>query len=130
VVEPTHVVPRQSTDILFIEDAAVAGSVRFIRQNARRQIAVSDVVGAAGLSRRVLEKRFRTVVGRSVLNEIRHVRVEQISRMLIETNHSISEIAFATGFPGVEHFARYFRRDRHMTPLHYRKTYGRRVVTH
>jgi len=126
VVEATHVVPRQSTDILFIEDMAVSRAVRFIRQNARHHITVPDVAKAAGLSRRVLEKRFRAVVGRSVLAEVRRVRVEQISRMLIETNHSISEIAFATGFPGVEHFARYFRQEKRMTPLTYRKTYGRK----
>jgi transcriptional regulator GlxA family with amidase domain len=48
------------------------------------------------------------------------------SRMLIETNHLISEIALAMGFPGVEHIARYFREERHMTPLSYRKIYGQK----
>lgn len=126
IVEPTHVAPRQSTDILFIEDLPVARAVRFIRQNSRRQTGVAEVVAAAGLSRRVLERRFRTELGRSVLDEIRRTRVDQIARMLVETNHSISEIAFATGFQGVEHFARYFRQEKRMTPLSYRKTYGRK----
>lgn len=124
IVEPTHVVPRQSTDIIFIEDPAVSRAVRFIRQTARRQTGVDEVARATGLSRRVLEKRFRAVLGRSVLNEIQRMRVDQISRMLIDTNQSISEIAFATGFPGVEHFARYFRREKQITPLNYRKAYG------
>lgn len=126
IVEPAHVVPRQSTDILFMEDLAVSRAVRFIRQNARRQIGVDDVAGAAGLSRRVLEKRFRSVVGRSVLTEIRKTRVDRICRMLIETNQSISEIALAAGFPGVEHFARYFRKEKQTTPLSYRKARGRK----
>ena len=126
IVEPTHVVPRQSTDILFIEDAAVARAVRFIRHNACRQIGVNDVVSAAGLSRRVLERRFRAAVGRSVLSEVRRIRVDQISRLLVDTNQSVSEIALASGFPGVEHLARYFRQERRMTPLAYRKAYGRR----
>ncbi len=124
LVQPTHVVPRQSTDILFIEDGAVSRAIRFIRREARRRIAVDDVARAAGLSRRVLERRFRSVFGRSVLHEVRRSRVEVIARMLVETNLSVSEIAFATGFPGVEHFARYFRHERRMTPLNYRRTYG------
>lgn len=126
VVDPTNVVPRQSTDILFIEDMAVSRAVRFIRRESRRPVAVAEVAQAAGLSRRVLERRFRAVVGRSLLREVRRVRVEQICRLLLETNHSISEIALATGFPGVEHVARYFRKERRMTPLSYRKRYGRR----
>ncbi len=125
LVEPTHVVPRQSTDLLFIDDLAVSRAVRFIRQNAARLVNVAEVVAAAGLSRRVLEKRFRTAVGRTILSEIRKARVDQISRMLVDTNQSISEIALATGFPGVEHFARYFRQERKTTPLAYRKTFGR-----
>lgn len=125
VVEPTGVVPRQSTDVLFIEDMAVSRAVRFIRQSARRAISVTEVAQAAGLSRRVLERRFRGVVGRSVLREIRRTRVESICRMLLESGQSISEIAMASGFPGVEHFARYFRQERGMTPLGYRKAHGR-----
>jgi LacI family transcriptional regulator len=128
VVEATHVVPRQSTDILFIDDIAVARAVRFIRQNARKQIAVADVATAAALSRRVLERRFKGVVGRSVLAEMRRVRVAEISRMLVATSHSITEIAAATGFPGVEHFSRYFRQERNMTPVAYRKTHGQQRV--
>ncbi len=124
LVEASHVVPRQSTDVLFMDDMAISRGIRFIRQNCRRQIGVSDVAQAAGLSRRVLEKRFRGVLRRSVLSEIRHARVEQIARMLVETNQSVSEIALATGFPGVEHLARYFRREKQMTPLNYRRAYG------
>lgn len=125
IVDPMHVVPRQSTDILFIEDPAVCHALRFIRQNACQPIGVDAVVSAANLSRRILEKRFRSAVGRSILSEIRRTRVDQICRMLVESNQSISEIAFATGFPGVEHFARYFRQEKGTTPLNYRKTHGR-----
>lgn len=126
VVEPTVVVPRQSTDILFIEDMAVSRALRFIRQGARRTLRVTEVAQAAGLSRRGLERRFRAVVGRSVSREVRRVRVEAVCRMLLESHGSISEIAEAAGFPGVEHFARYFRSERRMTPLNYRRLYGRK----
>jgi LacI family transcriptional regulator len=81
-------------------------------------------VTAAGLSRRVVEKRFRKAVGRSVLTEIRRARVEEVSRMLTETNQSISEIADVLGFAGVEHIARYFRQVKGTTPRAYRKQFG------
>ena len=76
-----------------------------------------DVVDAVALSRRGLERRIRKVLGRSVLAEIRRVRVEQVARMLAETNLPVSQIALALGFEGVDHIARYFRREKGMSPL-------------
>jgi len=124
IIEPTHIVTRQSTDILAIEDHEVAEAVRFIRQHSKEPIRVDDVVDAVALSRRILEKRFRKILGRSVLCEIRRVRVGQIVRMLVSTNLPISYIASSLGYPSVDHFARYFRKERAMTPLAYRKKFG------
>lgn len=126
VVRPIHIVTRRSTDILAIEDNDIAEAVRFIRQHARESIQVSDVVEVVALSRRSLYKRFRRALGRSPNEEIRRVRVEQITRMLIETNLSVSQIALALGYPGVAHIARYFRREKGLSLLEYRRQYGRK----
>jgi len=122
-VRPIHVVVRQSTNVLAVDDVSVAAAIRFIRQHSKTVIQVSDVVSAVSLSRRVLEKRFRTILGRSIHDEIRRTRVEQIIQMLSETTMSISEIAQALGFSDVAHISRYFRREKGMSPLVYRKRY-------
>ena len=125
IVPATHVVARQSTDVLFVDDPQVAKALRFIRDHPKAAISVADVARTAGLSRRVLEMRFRRLLGRSVLSEIRRVRVEQICRMLVESNQSVAQIAEALGYTGAEHIARYFRKETRMTPLAYRKKVGR-----
>jgi LacI family transcriptional regulator len=121
----TYVVTRQSTDILAVDDPAVGLALRFIRNHGTVPLGVAEVVKASGLSRRVLELRFRRVLGRSLLPEIRRVRVNQICRLLAETNQPISQVALALGFEGVEHFARYFRREMQMTPLAYRRKFAK-----
>jgi LacI family transcriptional regulator len=126
VVRPTHVIARQSTNILAIEDAHVAKALRFIRLHGREAIQVGDAVTASGLSRRVLEKRFRKLLGRSVLSEIRRVRVAQICRLLAETNLSVSQIADSLGYTSIEHIARYFRSEVKMSPLAYRRQHGQK----
>lgn len=123
MVQPTHVVTRQSTEILAIENREVIRAVRYIRQYAKRAIQVTDVVDVTSLSRRVLEKRFRSILGRSILKEIRHSRVNQIARMLIETNQSILQIALATGFTDANHISRYFQQEKEISPIAYRKQY-------
>ena len=124
LVPAMHVSARQSTDLLLVSDPQLAKALRFIREHARQAVGVAAVAAAAGLSRRVLEKRFRTLLARSVLSELRRVRIEQICRLLVETNQPISQIALALGYENVEHIARYFRRERKMTPLAFRKQYG------
>lgn len=126
LVAPTHVVTRQSTNTVAIEDASLAKALRFINERSRGPLSVPDVAAACGLSRRVLEKKFRGVLRRSVLREIRRVRVSQICRMLIETHQPITLLAQSLGYTGTEHLARYFRQEIHMTPLEYRRRYGRR----
>ncbi len=123
VVQPTHIVTRQSSEILAIEDREVAEAIRFIRRNARQAIAVSDVVNHAVMSRRSLEMRFHRALGRSIHNEIKRVRVQQIVRLLAETDLSVSEIAMKLGHDSGKHLARYFRSQLTMSPAEYRRRY-------
>ncbi len=126
LVRAAGVVARQSTDVLAMEDGQVAKALRFIRGGAAAPMRVAEVAVASGLSRRVLEKRFRARLGRSVLAEIRRARVDRIARMLAETGLTVSQIAMELGFAGTEHVARYFRRERGMTPLEFRRRFGGR----
>ena len=126
LVQATHLVARSSTDVVAVEDAAVARALRFIRNHARGPVAVAEVARAAGLSRRVLERRFRREISTSIQTEIRRVRTDQIARVLVETHLPVGEIAASLRFPDVQHFARYFRAGKQMSPRQYRRQYGPR----
>jgi LacI family transcriptional regulator len=126
LVGATYIVARRSTDIVAVEDRPLANALRCIRDHARGPLSVPDVARAAGLSRRVLEKRFRQVLKRSALQEIRRARVAAIGRMLVETNQTVAQIALSLGFSSEEHIARYFRRELNMTPLAYRRLFGQK----
>jgi len=128
IVSPTHVVPRRSTSLLAVEDQHLARALRFIRDRVQESPPVEAVAKAAGISRRALEKRFRDSLGRSVLDEIRRVRTDQIARLLVETELPVAQIADQLGFADVQHIARYFRSAKAMSPLAYRKVHGRRQV--
>jgi LacI family transcriptional regulator len=123
---PTHIVTRQTTDIFAVADKEVVNALRFVQQHSTEDIHVDDVVEAVPLSRRVLESRFRKTVGRSILSEIRRARVEQVVQMLVETNLPISEIANRLSYSGIEHIARYFRREKGMSLIEYRRRFGQK----
>src|SRR5258706_3270435 len=124
--QTTHIVARRSTDVVAVEDAAVARAMRFIRDHTRGPVAVAEVAKAAGLSRRVLERRFRREFNSSIQTEIRRVRTDQIARLLVETHMPVSDIAESLGFPDVQHFARYFRAGKQVSPLAFRRQMGLR----
>jgi LacI family transcriptional regulator len=120
----THVVSRLSTDILAVADAQLLKALRFIRDHVRENVRVTDVTQAAGLSRRALENRFRQELERSILQEIRRVRVNLIAQMLVETDLPVSHIAAVLGYENLQHIARYFRKEKHMSLMAFRKSYG------
>jgi len=122
---PTHIVTRRSTDIIAVSDPVVARALRFIRDHPGHPIRVEEVAKLASLSRRTLERRFRRVMGCSVLHQIRRVRSDEIARLLLETQLPVGQIAARLGFADVQHFARYFRATRRTTPLAFRRALGK-----
>lgn len=126
IVRSTHVVTRQSTDILAIDDPMVSAALRFIRRNAKKDIQIPDVVEAAATSRRTLQQRFRRLMHRSLHEEIMRTRVDLVAQSLVETNLSVSEIMARLDYASPEHISRSFKRIKGLTPIAYRKQYGSR----
>jgi LacI family transcriptional regulator len=125
VVRPSRVVTRRSSESMAIEDGTVADALHYIRRNARNPIQVEDVVEALHASRRTLHDKFKRALGCTVHDEIKRVRVELIIQMLIDTDVSISEIAYNLGYESADHIARYFRAKVGVSPAEYRKLHGR-----
>jgi len=125
VVEPANIAIRKSTDQLAIDDADVVDAVRFIREHAMEVIQVSDVVAQVSMSRRSLERSFRRILNRSVFEEIKRIHVDQFSRMMLETNMTVSQIATFLGHPNSQNISRYFREEKGISPTVFRKKHGR-----
>ena len=120
LIPPLQVVRRQSTDTLAIRDRALVRALSFIRENVSQPIQVNDLAQHAGVSRRVLERRFMEVLGRSPATEIRRTHLERARQLLVETDMPIPDVAEAAGFGSPEYLAYVFRADTGKTPLRYR----------
>ena len=121
-IPASHVVVRQSSDLVAIEDAEAASAVRFIRQRACQGIRVPDVVVALGLSRRVLERKFQQYLGRTPKDEILKIKLDRAKLLLSQSDMAIETIASKCGFPSFKHLATLFRREVGVTPRAFRKT--------
>ena len=112
---------RPSSDVLAIDDPDVAAAVRFIRARAFGPIGVPEVIEAVAGSRRSLERRFRSTLGRGLGEEIRRVRLEKARALLSGTEMPIAQVATRSGFSEVKHLSTAFRREWGLTPTEYRQ---------
>ena len=125
VATASHIVQRQSSDILAVDDSEVAMAIHYIKNNAKNKILVQDIAAAAGIGRQTLEKKFRKNIHRTIYDEIQRVRVELISKLLIETDDTISQISSLFNFTDVEHISRFFKKEKGVGLREYRKIHKR-----
>ena len=123
LIPSKEIVTRQSSDVLAIPDAELAAAVRYIRHNAGNRIGVRDVVRATQVARRSLERKFRTVLGRSPLEEIRRARLDRVREMLVNTDLPMPTIADRSGFDSAVRLTTVFREETGMTPTGFRRQF-------
>jgi len=121
LIEPIGVVSRQSSEWFAIADKPMARALTYIREAAAKPtLRVTDVARVCGLSRRATEIRFRNATGRTIREEIEHVRLERLRNLLAETDLKIGEIALRCGFACETHLGRIFRKRFRVTMGQYR----------
>lgn len=117
------VVVRQSTDVMAIDDRAIAAALRFIRTHFTERISVTDVARAAGTNRRSLERRFKTALRRTPLQEIHRMMIEHAGNLLRDGDASIPDIASRSGFRDGNHLNIVFRKATGQSPSAFRRRF-------
>ncbi len=117
---PLAVVPRRSTEAVHIADPLVVQALEFIWLNSQNPICVPDIVKHTGVSRRLLELRFRKALNGTLQEELQRTRLKRVKTMLAETNLSVTVIAKACGFTSKSYLGKVFRRTFQTTMTRYR----------
>ncbi|MBC8190513.1 MAG: substrate-binding domain-containing protein [Puniceicoccaceae bacterium] len=120
LIPPQGVTVRQSTDALAATDPLVRAALAYLQEHLRKSIGTSEIAESLGVSRRLLELRFRAQMHSSIREYIIRSRIAEARRMLVATQEPIETIAALTGFCNAPHFSRTFKRDTGLTPTRYR----------
>ena len=121
VLQPVGVITRESSDLVATEDLIVSQAVKFIQANLSEPIQVETVLEELGVSQSQLERRFRAVLGRTPLAEIRRQRIEHAKLLLAETKLPMTRIAQLCGFNSAVRFSMVFRELTDQTPTAFRE---------
>jgi len=118
---PLGIATRRSTDTLAVDDRDVEAAARYILAHACDGIRVADVVGVTQLTRRVLEVRFKTLLGSTPHELIIATRLKKAEALLRETSLPLERIADRCGIEHAEYLSVLFRKHRGTTPGKYRQ---------
>ena len=104
--------------LLFIIIQEVA---TYIFEHYTENILLEDVAEKFHMSKSFLSKRFKTATGFGFKEYIINLRIQNASRLLLETDKSITDIAFECGFNDSNYFGDSFRRIKGVSPRKYRQ---------
>jgi AraC-like DNA-binding protein len=101
--------PRASFRVFGAAPGAIRTAREFLRDNVRRNVALTELADVAGVSPSHLSALFARHVGMSPHRFQLQVRIEAAKALLAE-GHDLSEVAWRTGFSHQSHFGRHFKR--------------------
>ena len=120
LLPPLGIAIRNSTDIVAVEDPDVAAAARFILSHAAEGIRVADVVAEVPLTRRALELRFKSMLGKTPHELIVSTRIAKAEMLLRDTSLSLQNIAYQCGIEHPEYLCVLFKKHRGTTPGEFR----------
>ena len=93
----------------------------YIYEHYDKKITLDDMAERFHISRSYLSKKFKQATGFGFKEYLVNVRIKNACRLLLETNHSITDIAFECGFNDSNYFGDAFRRIKGIAPNKYRR---------
>lgn len=111
-----NVIREMDVDNQLIQEIAT-----YIYQNYDKKLTLVDMSERFNISRSYLSKKFKVITGFGFKEYVVNVRIKNACRLLLETNKSITDIAFECGFNDSNYFGDAFRHVKGMSPNKYRK---------
>lgn len=121
---PTRIVLRGSTEATAVADSDVLAFYSWLAGNYAKSVTSDQLCTQLGVGRRTLERKLQDLLGTTIGREIRHRRIDEAKRLLLESNDSITSIAHQSGYSSPERLALVFRQTLHMTPTEFRQQHG------
>jgi len=92
----------------------------YLYAHLHEPLTLQAVAACAGMTGPAFSRYFKRVTGRTLTRLINELRITQVCKQLIDTDRSITEIAFAAGFQSISNFNRAFLDLQTVSPQNYR----------
>lgn len=125
VASEIQVISRGSSTPLPPAVHLIQSAIEFVADNANRPIRTADVAKYLGVSRQLLELRFREFGDETLLSVITRIRLDNLCRALRASRLPVGAVSRACGYGNLSYVKTIFRRRFGMTMTEYRAAHIR-----
>lgn len=99
---------------------------KYIVGHYKEEIKLEDVAHIINMSPVAFSRFFKLRVGKTFSEYLTLIRIGYASRLIMDTNKTISEICYESGFNNISNFNRHFKKEKGCTPKEFREIYTKR----
>lgn len=111
-----------------ISDDKIHEICRYLNENFREKITLSEICFLFGTNKTTLCNKFRNTCGETVISYINKLRIKESKKLLRAGNYNLTEIGTIVGFSSVHYFSRIFKQYEKQSPTSYIKTIKSRLM--
>jgi len=110
------------------EDEVVKKAQEHIEKNFHEKITVEGLASQLALSRRNLERRFKSATANTVTEYLQRVKIEAAKKNLETGRKSVNEVMYDVGYSDTKAFRTTFRKITGLSPIEYRNKYNKDAI--
>lgn len=118
---PLNSQPDNRTD--YIKNDVIKNMLTFLHNHYTDRVSLEDVVAVSCLSKSSCNRLFHKVIGCSPFDYLTDYRLKRSIHLLLESNKSITEIAYMCGFSDVSYYCKTFRQRKGISPAKFRASH-------
>jgi AraC-like DNA-binding protein len=102
----------------------------FINEHYQEEIRLADLADLVQMTPVAFSRFFKLRTGKKLMDYIIDIRLGHVTRLLVDSTMSLSEIGYACGFNNISNFNRIFKKRKNMSPTEFRENYrkNRRII--
>ena len=113
----------RNTDTYSYSSRRIERIIDFMNKNFDKNVSLGEVAKLAAMNEVACSRFFKARTGQTFIDMLNEIRLGHASRMLIDTTHTVTEIAYKCGFNNLSNFNRIFKKKKDCTPKEFRQTY-------
>ncbi len=121
--------PTYSPSLALYQGERINRVCELISKKFRDNVTQSEAARAARMSVPSFSRFFRRATNKTFRAFLNEVRIGHASQLLLETDRTVSEICYDSGYGNLSNFNRQFLRLRRLSPREYRRESGEGFLT-
>lgn len=98
---------------------AVQAAIVYIKEHLTEDLSLEKIATGQGYSPIYFHKLFKTAMGQTLHDYVEELRIEKAITMLLETDYTVTKVAYECGFSSQSYFNHVFKRRMKKTPRKY-----------